>query len=119
MERQLEPKPFWRQIRTPLFFLPVVARGEYLEGFDHPDGRLAREFIDAIKVLNVTSEVARTYATVARELRARGRLIGANDLWIGSTAKTAGLPLVTKNAEEFARIPGLVVLDYTVDYTEK
>lgn len=92
--------------------LPVVARGEYLAGFDDPDSREARELVDALRVLNVTTEVARTYAAVTRELRRAGELIGANDLWIGCTAKTAKLPLITRNADVFRRIPRLAVVNY-------
>jgi predicted nucleic acid-binding protein len=103
---------FLRAHRNAELFLPVVARGEYLEAFDRPDSAQARELVDALRTLNLTTEVAATYAAVARRLRAAGTLIGTNALWIGATAKTAGLPLVTRNAGEFRRIPGLTVLDY-------
>ena len=105
---------FLRANRDAELFLPVVARGEYLEGFENPDAAEARELVDALQVLNVTSEVARVYAEVARQLRGAGRLIGANDLWIGCTAMTANLPLATRNADEFRRIPGLAVLEYAL-----
>lgn len=105
---------FLRANQRAEFFLPVVARGEYLEGFDDPDSRDARVLIDSMKILNVTCEVARNYASVARNLRSAGRMIGANDLWIGCTAKTANFPLVTRNTEEFERITGLAVLNYAV-----
>ena len=103
---------FLRDNRNTTFFLPVIARGEYLEGFDEPDSPEAREWIDGITSLEVTAEIAATYAKVTRQLRAERRLIGANDLWIGSTALSAGLPLATQNAPDFRRIPGLTVLDY-------
>lgn len=103
---------FLLENRSAIFFLPVIARGEYLEGFDEPDSPEAREWIDGIKPLEVTAEVASSYAKVARQLRAAGLLIGTNDLWIGCTALCAGLPLATRNVSEFKRIPGLQVLDY-------
>ena len=93
-------------------FLPVIARGEYLEGFDDPDSPEARSLIDLLTPLEVTDRVASTYASVVRRLRREGNLIGANDLWIGSTALAAGLPLITRNPEHFARIPGLTTVDY-------
>ena len=105
---------FLRANRSAELLVPAVVRGEYLEGFDHPDSLEAGELIAALPILNVTSEVAITYATVTRRLRADGNLLGTNDLWIGCTARTAHLPLVTRNAEEFRRIPGLTVLDYTL-----
>lgn len=103
---------FLRENRRAVFFLPVIARGEYLEGFDEPDSPEAREWIDGISPLEATVDVASTYAKMTRELRAKGLLIGTNDLWIGCTALRAGLPLATRNVSDFRRIPGLTVLDY-------
>jgi predicted nucleic acid-binding protein len=93
--------------------LPSVALGEYLEGFEDPDGADARALVARLMLLDVTPDVARLYASVARSLRSRGRLIGTNDLWLGCTALAAGLPLLTRNAEHFRRIPeGLDVIEY-------
>lgn len=64
-------------------------------------------------MIDVTASVALLYAVTVRRLRRTGKLIGTNDLWIGCTAKAAGLPIATRNAEHFRRIPDLVVLDYT------
>jgi hypothetical protein len=52
------------------------------------------------------------YAGIARDLRARGQLIGANDLWIGASSLRFQLPIVTANEEHFRRIDGLEVLGY-------
>ena len=105
-------KAFLQANLSAEFFVPVIARGEYLEGFERPESPEACEWIDAIKVLEVTVKVALTYASVARHLRATGLLIGSNDLWIGCTALSAQIPLATRNVLEFRRIPGLTVLDY-------
>jgi len=92
--------------------LPSVALGEYLEGFDDPDSPVARALVEPLRVLDVTPDVARLYAWTARSLRASRRLIGANDLWIGCTARAAALPIVTRNVDHFLRIPGLEVVGY-------
>ncbi|MBK8998975.1 MAG: type II toxin-antitoxin system VapC family toxin [Myxococcales bacterium] len=92
--------------------LPAVALGEYLEGFDDPDGPDARGLVASLRLLDVTPEVARVYAGAARALRSSGRLIGTNDLWIGCTALASGLPLLTRNVEHFRRIPRLEVVAY-------
>jgi tRNA(fMet)-specific endonuclease VapC len=96
-----------------IFFLPVVALGEYLEGFSDVACPEARALVDPLNLLEVTEDVARIYAATVRHLRAVGLLIGTNDLWIGSTARAANLPLVTRNAEHSSRIPGLQVVAYS------
>jgi tRNA(fMet)-specific endonuclease VapC len=92
--------------------LPTVALGEYLEGFVDPDSDAARALVAPLRVLDVTADVARVYAGVARSLREAGRLIGTNDLWIACTAKVAAIPIVTRNTEHFTRVPGLDVVSY-------
>jgi tRNA(fMet)-specific endonuclease VapC len=42
-------------------------------------------------------------------LERAGTLIGANDLLIATHALSLGLALVTDNASEFSRVPGLGV----------
>ena len=92
--------------------LPVVALGEYLEGFDDPQSAAAQALVAPLRLLPVTAEVAHLYAITARALRKRGRLIGSNDLWIACTARAAELPILTRNADEFRRVPGLQVVEY-------
>ena len=103
---------FLRKHSDTVFYLPVVARGEYLEGFADPESAEAGDWIDVLQIIEVSRETATEYAKVTRMLRAEGRLIGGNDLWIGCSAKVAGMPLATANADEFGRIPGLEVIDY-------
>lgn len=92
--------------------LPIVALGEYLEGFDDPNSSEAQALVAPLRLLSVTDEVARLYATTARTLRKRGRLIGTNDLWIACIARAADLPIITRNPEEFRRVAGLEVVKY-------
>lgn len=63
-------------------------------------------------VLPWTREIAWHYGEIYRKLAAKGRLIGANDLWIASTAVAHSHALVTNNEAEFRRVAGLRVLTY-------
>ena len=92
--------------------LPSVALGEYLEGFADPNSNAAQALVAPLRILDVTEDVARVYASVARLLRDAGQLIGANDLWIACTAKAAVVPVVTRNVEHFRRVPDLDVVAY-------
>lgn len=104
---------FLESHRETELFLPVVALGEYLEGFSDLSSPEARILVDPLQVLEVTEDIARAYAATVRHLRATGLLIGANDLWIGCTALVTNLPLLTRNAEHFSRISGLQVVAYS------
>ena len=116
-ERRARAKPrgalaFLQANQGTELFLPSVALGEYLEGFDDPHGDDAQALVASLQVLDVTSEVAHLYALTARQLRSRGQLIGSNDLWIGCTAACADLPIATRNPAHFRRIPKLKVVSY-------
>ena len=52
------------------------------------------------------------YGKAFRYLRANGLLIGADDLWIAAAALAFDKALVTRNARDFQRVPGLAVLSY-------
>jgi predicted nucleic acid-binding protein len=55
---------------------------------------------------------ASTYGSLlASQERGRGR-ISTMDLFIATSALVAGAPLVTRNARDFSRVPGLDVLTY-------
>lgn len=69
-------------------------------------------FIEPFSFLPYTIEVGWRFGLIYRQLRRRGTLIGANDMWIAATALANGLPLVTRNDHEFRRVPGLEVFTY-------
>ncbi|MCC5840481.1 MAG: type II toxin-antitoxin system VapC family toxin [Opitutales bacterium] len=69
-------------------------------------------FIQSFRILESSPDVAWEFGQAYRHLQSQGTLIGANDLWIGATGLAYGLPVVTRNAREFGRIPGLEVLSY-------
>ena len=92
--------------------LSVAALGEFSEGFDDLDDPTLRTVRELHVLLVADEETALEYGRVARVLRAEGRLIGTNDLWIAATSIRHGIPLVTANTREFARIDGLEVIGY-------
>ncbi len=66
-------------------------------------------FCDAFQSLPFDDAAAGQYGVVRADLRREGAMIGANDLMIASIALSRGLILVTRNAMEFRRVPGLRV----------
>jgi len=72
------------------------------------------EVLEVIQVESLTPTVALVYGDLRAALQKQGRVIGANDLWIGAHALTLNLTLVTNNEQEFRRIAGLKVENWTV-----
>lgn len=54
------------------------------------------------------------YARTRDDLERRGLPIGGNDLMIAAVALTHGLTLVTNNIDEFLRVRGLKVEDWSI-----
>lgn len=72
-----------------------------------------RAFVEAIfagvPILPIDLDVARIHAQIWADLRTRGAVIGAHDLFIGATALAHGLTVATRNERHFGRIGGLSV----------
>jgi len=68
--------------------------------------------VESFEILQLTRRSAELYGEIVRPLRAQGRLIDSNDLWIAAVALENELPLVTSNTSHFGRVPGLRTLAY-------
>ena len=77
-----------------------------------------REFLKGVSVLGITRSVARTFAIIRGDLRAKGQLIGQTDLLIAATAIHYRLMLVTRNVKEYQRIPQLKLYQASQSYPE-
>ena len=93
-------------------FLCHVTVGELACGVGPSERRQWESLIAPFHVLEHTADVDWQYAQAFRHLRRRGELIAANDLWIAATALAYGMPVVTRNAAHYERVPGLEVLTY-------
>lgn len=95
----------------PLYIASTTA-GELAAGMP-VDGRARWEaFIAPFEVLACDRAVCWEYGQAFRYLKTNGLLIGTNDLWIAAAAVAFGKPLVTRNEQEFRRVPGLRVIGY-------
>ena len=63
--------------------------------------------LSALNVLPLESPADRHYGEVRQQLTRRGTPVGPNDLLIASHALAVDLTVVTANAGEFSRVPGL------------
>ncbi|HUF79869.1 MAG TPA: type II toxin-antitoxin system VapC family toxin [Burkholderiales bacterium] len=74
--------------------------------------RLARQLdrvLGLLEALPLDAPVEHRYAEIRLHLERAGTPIGPNDLLIAAQALALGLTLVTGNAREFMRVPGLAV----------
>jgi tRNA(fMet)-specific endonuclease VapC len=83
-------------------FVPSIALGELYYGA-RKSGRveqnLARidEFAASSSVLSCSEDTAQEYGVIKSELRARGRPIPENDVWIAAIARQYSLVLATRD----------------------
>ncbi len=71
--------------------------------------RQVNKILSAIEILPLEAPVDEHYAEIRDFLEKKGKLIGANDLFIAAHARALGLTLVTANLREFSRVPRLKV----------
>jgi tRNA(fMet)-specific endonuclease VapC len=108
----------FRQMQHGDAVLSVITYGELLYGAERSQQRthalesLAR-LVSFLFVVSLPGEAAAAYGEIRAALKARGEMIGGNDLWIAAHAKSAGLTLVTNNEREFKRVPGLRLQNWT------
>jgi len=65
--------------------------------------------LSALDILPLETPADRYYGNIRQHLTRQGTLIGPNDLLIATHALSLGLTVVTANAREFSRVPGLTV----------
>lgn len=99
--------------------MSVITRSELLYGVEVSPRRAQDEaalaaFLPYVAVLDFTGEAARHYAEIRADLKTRGALIGANDLFIAAHARSLGLTLITNNTAEFGRVKGLAIENWTL-----
>ncbi len=71
------------------------------------------DFLTYSLVLDWPQEASGVYAEIRDELEGQGTPIGSNDLLIAAHALYLGCTLVTNNVQEFIRVDGLVVDNWT------
>ena len=68
--------------------------------------------MNALTIVYFTEDDAFHYGEIRAMLARKGKIIGANDLFIAAHALSLQLPLATNNAKEFKHVPRLDVLEW-------
>ena len=98
--------------------ISVIIKAELLFGVEVSARRQQDElalsaFLGYVEVLDFPDAASSHYARIRPDLKKRGAMIGANDLFIATHATSLGLTLVTNNTREFGRIPHLAMENWT------
>jgi tRNA(fMet)-specific endonuclease VapC len=99
--------------------ISVITKSELLYGVEVSPRRTQDEtalqaFLPHVEVLEFPGDGAIHYAQIRADLKKRGQMIGANDLFIAAHARSLGLRLVTNNTAEFGRVKGLTLENWTL-----
>lgn len=93
--------------------LSVITLAELVHGAEKssdPPRNLAvvEDFCSRLTILPYAEKAATHYGSIRAALESIGQPIGVNDVHIAAHARSEGLTLVTNNAREFQRVPGLL-----------
>ena len=99
--------------------MSVVTKAELLYGVAvsprrNQDAAALSAFLPYVETFDFTDDAAIHYAEIRADLKKRGALIGANDLFIAARARALDLTLVTNNTAEFDRVNGLALENWTM-----
>ena len=94
--------------------ISVIAKCELMFGVEISPRRQANQaaldfYLKYVEVLDYPGDAALDYAQIRADLKARGTIIGSNDMLIAAHARCLGLTLVTNNTREYGRVPGLKI----------
>ena len=108
-----------QEVRVSDVCISVITKSELLFGVEMSPRREQDEmalcaFLAHVEVLDFPDEAAAHYAKIRADLKTRGTMIGANDLFIAAQARSLGLTLVTNNTGEFGRVQKLMLDNWTV-----
>jgi tRNA(fMet)-specific endonuclease VapC len=98
--------------------MSMITKAELLYGVEvsprrAQDASALAAFLPYVGALEFTDDAALHYAEIRADLKTRGALIGANDLFIAAHARALGLVLVTNNVTEFRRVADLKLENWT------
>jgi len=104
--------------------MSVVTRAELLYGVEvsprrAQDAAALAAFLPYVDAVALDEDAALHYAEIRADLKRRGLMIGANDLFIAAHARALGLTLVTNNTAEFERVSKLAIENWTISPRRK
>lgn len=100
------------ELRTSLFAACELMLGVERSDRGAEERRRVEEMLSAVPVTLPTAALAPVFGRLLAGLQRRGEVIATMDALIAASALVEGVPLATRNADHFTRIPDLRVLGY-------
>jgi tRNA(fMet)-specific endonuclease VapC len=101
-----------RQLYLSYFSLCELHTGIFLSSRAAAEEERIMSLVDHLTLIHPDQGFPGLYGEAAAALIRQGTPIPVMDLLIGITAKSKGLPILTRDPGHFSRIPGLVVESY-------
>lgn len=106
----------WFSVEHQLL-VPLIVLGELRAGFAcgsqaTANNQLLNKFLDApnVEILKLSNSTTKLYAAIFSQLRAEGKPIGSNDMWIAALTQEHDGQLITLDAD-FGAIKNLNLVD--------
>ncbi|HEY1660669.1 MAG TPA: PIN domain-containing protein [Candidatus Sulfotelmatobacter sp.] len=98
--------------------ISVITKAELLYGVEvSPNPRQDQAALDAflryVEVLDFPDAASLDYAQIRADLKAKGAMIGANDLFLAAHARNLDLTLISNNTKEFRRVHNLSIENWS------
>lgn len=84
--------------------------GAYRRGWKAERLADLKDRLRSVTIVPYDEMLCLTYARIKTEMQSKGDVIGANDLWIASSAVRHSIPLLSNNEKHFKLVPGLVLI---------
>ena len=103
-----------RSIKIPAIVMAELMHGAYKSKRSAETLKDTSDFLANFEIIPFDFLEAIAYGKIRAELERKGKIIGNNDMQIAATALVYNATLVTNNTEEFSRIDGLRLSDWTI-----
>lgn len=117
LEREVASPTLEELVRSDENAVSVISVSELLQGVHRASDQhrarrrlLVDRMIQLFPPLPIDLEVARVHSDLWAQMSSDGSMIDAHDLWIAATALAHDFAVITLNAKDFTRVPGLQVL---------
>ena len=103
-----------KNIKIPAIVMAELMHGAHKSKKSAETLKATREFIANFEIIPFDFMEAKLYGQIRANLERKGQLISNNDMLIAATALAYNATLITNNTQEFSRIDGLNLDNWTL-----